>query len=45
MSFNKKYTKILSLAVQVHIGAPEGPILAQCVPCIALMSTYFGIFC
>ena len=27
--------KMLSLAVQVHIGAPEGPILVQCIPCTA----------
>ena len=29
----KIHKKILSLAVQVHIGAPEGPILVQCIPC------------
>ena len=44
-ALTKKTQKILSLAVQVHIGTPEGPILVQCVPCTAIMSTYFGIFC
>ena len=32
------------LAVQVNIGALEGPILVQCIPCTARLSIYFGIF-
>ena len=35
---------MLSLAVQVHISTPKGPILVQCIPCTAILSVYLGIF-
>ena len=44
-ALTKNAQKILSLAVQVHIGAPEGPILVQCIPCTARLSICFDIFC
>ena len=40
----KNTQKVLSLAGQVHIGAPEGHILIQYIPCTAKLSIYFGIF-